>query len=88
MKIFERRYDPEQAKFSTQLKVSFYIIFITAAVIAVICWRGDVADAKEIYNTLLPIFAGVVGYWIGASKAAADAQPKPPKPVEPQKDTA
>lgn len=83
MKLFERRYDPESAKFATQLRISFYVIFITASVIAVICYNGGVSDAKEIYNTLLPIFAGVVGFWIGNAKYAQDQQTQMNKMIAP-----
>ena len=70
----ERRFLPDEAKFATQAKVSGAIIFIMAAVIANLCWRGSVADMKEVYNTLLPFFGIVIGFWIGSSKGAADTR--------------
>lgn len=68
----DRRYDPIASKESTQRRVSFFVIFIVAAVIAVICWKGTMEDIKNLYNTLLPFFGLVLGFWIGSSKGAAD----------------
>lgn len=74
MKEKRREWQLEAAKFSTQEKVSGAIIFIMAAVIANLCWRGEVSDIKEIYNTLLPFFGIVIGFWIGSSKGSADKE--------------
>lgn len=74
MKEKRREWQLEAAKFSTQEKVSGSIIFIMAAVIANLCWRGEVTDIKEVYNTLLPFFGIVIGFWIGSSKGSADKE--------------
>lgn len=72
MRWFDRRYDPIAAKEATQRRISFYVIFLVASVIAVICWKGTLDDIKNLYNTLLPFFGLVLGFWIGSSKGAAD----------------
>lgn len=64
-------------KFNTQRKVTWYLFALVAAVICVICWKGDIAASKGIYDSLLPLFAGAVGYWIGTSKSSADKDPQP-----------
>jgi hypothetical protein len=86
----ERRKPPfmlDQAKFSTQERVTFYVIALVCSVIAFLCFKGGVGDIKEIYNTLLPIFAGVIGFWIGSSKGAADNREQLNKLLTPQPGT-
>lgn len=77
----DRRFDAEGAKFSTQRKVTYYVIALVASVIVGICIRGTITDVLNVYNTLLPIFAGVIGYWIGSSKGADDTR-QPPKETQ------
>ena len=68
----ERRFSVDEAKFTTQRAVTFYIFMLVTAVIGVICWRGEVDDIKNIFNVLVPFFASVIGYWIASSKGSAD----------------
>lgn len=88
MKLFERRYDPIAAKEGTQRRISFYVIFIVASVIAVMCWKGNLEDIKNVYNTLLPFFGLVLGFWIGSSKTAADNREQLNKLIPPPEGTA
>lgn len=67
-----------QDKFKTQRNVTWFLFALVAAVIANICVRGGITDIKGIYDSLLPLFAGAVGYWIGTSKSSADKDPAQP----------
>lgn len=86
MRIRDRRYNQIAAKESTQRHISFYVISIICAVIAVLCLKGSIEDIKNVYNTLLPFLGLVLGFWLGSSKGAADnreqlnrlIQPPPP----------
>ena len=67
-----------QDRFKTQRTVTWFLFSVVAAVIANICYRGSITDIKGIYDSLLPLFAGAVGYWIGTSKSSADKNPIQP----------
>lgn len=64
-------------KFTTQRYVTWFLFALVGTVIANIMARGGISDVKSVYDSLMPLFAGAVGYWIGTSKSSADKDPQP-----------
>lgn len=72
MKLFERRFNPEEEKFSTQRLVTYAIILIFTGVAAWILFYGTVEQRSIIIQCIIGLMIGVVTFWIGSSKGAAD----------------
>lgn len=63
----------DQAKFSTQREVTYVLLLIFAAVVARVMIQDDQAERSMILTTVTNLTLLAVGYWLGASKAAADS---------------
>lgn len=76
MTTTERRQNPpslDEAKFSTQRLVTYALLLIFTAVVANVLLNNDQAERSTIIQTVINFMTFVVGFWIGASKAANDA---------------
>ena len=66
----------EKAKFATQREVTLIIFFLFAVcIVAVMIYGGTQAERSTILQTIVALALFASGYWLGASKAAADNQP-------------
>ena len=72
--MIERRqpFIPDQAKFSTQREVTYVLLVIFAAVVFAVLYQNDQSERSMILQTVINLTLLAVGYWLGASKAAAD----------------
>ena len=76
MTFIEKRqkpFDGAEAKFSTQRLVTYVLLLIFTAVVANVLLINDQAERSTIIQTVINFMTFVVGYWIGASKAATDS---------------
>ena len=63
----------DQAKFSTQRQVTWALLAIFACVVAVVMSQNDQSERSMVLQTVINLTLLAVGYWLGASKAAADS---------------
>ncbi len=71
----EERREPfiiDQAKFSTQREVTYVLLLIFAGVVIAVLWQNDQSERSMVLQTVINLTLLAVGYWLGASKAAAD----------------
>lgn len=71
----EERREPfiiDQAKFSTQRQVTYFLLVIFAGVVGVVLYQDDQSERSMILQTVINLTLLAVGYWLGASKQAAD----------------
>lgn len=67
-----RKFDGDEAKFSTQKVVTYILLLIFAAVTANVLSQSDQAERSTILQTVINLTLLAVGYWLGSSKAAND----------------
>lgn len=71
--MIERRVQNlDAAKFSTQREVTYVLLVIFACVVARVLYDNDQSERSMILQTVINLTLLAVGYWLGASKAAAD----------------
>ncbi len=63
----------ERAKFATQREVTYFLLVIFAGVVVAVFWQQDQQERSTVLQTVVNITLIAVGYWLGASKAAADS---------------
>lgn len=63
----------DEAKFFTQKVVTFAILLIFAGTVATVLYQADQSERSMILQTVINLTLLAVGYWIGASKGAADS---------------
>lgn len=68
----ERRFSPEEAKFSTQKRVTYILLLIFAAVVVNVLLTNDQSERSMVLQTVINLTLLAVGYWLGSSKSAAD----------------
>lgn len=71
---------PDQEKFSTQRAVTYLIILIFAVMAGLVFWNNDQSERSMVIQTIINLVLLAVGYWLGASKQAQDAEHKPADP--------
>lgn len=89
----ERRATPfalDEAKFGTQKVVTYIILFFFASIITnVIYMTQDQSERSMVLQTVVNLTFLAAGFWLGASKAAADNRDQlnkmlvPPQPAAP-----
>lgn len=62
----------DQAKFSTQREVTYVLLVIFAGVVVEVLLNNDQSERSMVLQTVINLTLLAVGYWLGASKAAAD----------------
>lgn len=67
-----RKFDGDEAKFSTQKVVTYILLLIFAAVTANVLSQSDQAERSMMLQTVINLTLLAVGYWLGSSKAATD----------------
>lgn len=67
-----RKFDGDQAKFSTQKVVTYILLLIFASVTANVLAGQDQAERSMLLQTVINLTLLAVGYWLGSSKAATD----------------
>jgi sulfite exporter TauE/SafE len=72
MTIERRTQNLDAAKFSTQREVTYVLLGIFAAVVAAVLYQNDQSERSMVLQTVINLTLLAVGYWLGASKAAAD----------------
>lgn len=87
----ERRKVPfaiDESKFSMQ-KVVTYMIFMcfAAIIINVIFMTQDQSERSMVLQTTINLAFMAAGFWLGASKGAADAREQMAKMLQPQPDS-
>ena len=82
-----RKFDGDEAKFSTQKVVTYILLLIFASVTANVLAGQDQAERSMLLQTVINLTLLAVGYWLGSSKAADAAagarraiNPPPPDP--------
>jgi hypothetical protein len=93
--MVEQRQTPfviEEAKFSTQRVVTYVLLAIFAGVTAAVFFQNDQSERSTVLQTIINLTFLASGYWLGASKGAADMTAKmmprradPPVPEEEKK---
>lgn len=68
MKLFERRYDAEEAKFSTQRTLTYYVVSMFGLVTAWVLYYGSQEQRSIIIQCWIGIMIAGWQYWIGSSK--------------------
>lgn len=63
----------DEAKFATQKSVTYFLLVIFAAVTATVLYQNDQSERSMVLQTVINLTLLAVGYWVGASKAAADS---------------
>lgn len=63
----------DDAKFATQKVVTYILLLIFAAVAGWVLYENDQSERSMILQTVINLTLLAVGYWLGASKAAADS---------------
>ncbi len=63
----------DAAKFSTQREVTYALILIFGGVVFMVLYRNDQSERSMIIQAVITLATLAVGYWLGASKAAADS---------------
>ncbi len=71
--MIDRRQNLDAAKFSTQREVTYVLLMIFAGVVAAVLYGTDQSERSTILQTVINLTILGVGYWLGASKAAADS---------------
>lgn len=72
----EERREPfviDQAKFSTQREVTYVLLLLFVCVTGVVLYQSDQSERSMVLQTVINLTLLAVGYWLGASKAAADS---------------
>lgn len=72
----ERRATIDEAKFATQKAVTYALLLIFAAVSGWVLYQNDQSERSMVLQTVINLTLLAVGYWLGASKAAADSNEK------------
>ncbi len=70
--MIDRRQNLDAAKFSTQREVTYALILIFGGVVFMVLYRNDQSERSMIIQSVITLATLAVGYWLGASKAAAD----------------
>jgi hypothetical protein len=84
----ERRVNTiDEAKFATQKTVTYALLLIFAAVAGWVLYQNDQSERSMVLQTVINLTLLAVGYWLGASKAAADSNDAIGKIMKPQVDT-
>ena len=73
MKFERRTAGLEEAKFSTQKTVTYILLLIFSAVVVAVMTGVDQSERSMILQTVINLTLLAVGYWLGASKQAADS---------------
>ncbi len=63
----------EEAKFATQKTVTYILLLIFASVVVNVLLQTDQAERSTIIQTVINLTILAAGYWLGASKQAADS---------------
>ena len=63
----------EREKFSTQREVTYWLLLIFAIVVVWVLWQNDQSERSMVLQTVINLTLLAVGYWLGASKQAADS---------------
>lgn len=63
----------DEAKFATQKIVTYALLTIFTGVTATILYQNDQSERSMILQTVINLTLLAVGYWVGASKTAADS---------------
>ncbi len=71
--MIDRRQDLDAAKFSTQREVTYALIVVFAGVVFMVLYRNETSERSMIIQSVITLATLAVGYWLGASKAAADS---------------
>lgn len=69
----ERRKAPfvlDQAKFTTQSIVTYFVLLLFACVVAVVFAGDDQAERSTVLQAIINFAMLALGYWLGASKTA------------------
>ncbi len=72
----EERREPfviDRAKFSTQREVTYVLLVIFGVTVVYVLRGEDQSERSMILQTVINLTLLAVGYWLGASKAAADS---------------
>ncbi|MCC7310790.1 MAG: hypothetical protein IT510_06045 [Sulfuritalea sp.] len=62
----------DREKFSTQREVTYILLLVFACVVGTVLYQNDQSERSMILQTVINLTLLAVGYWLGASKAAAD----------------
>lgn len=62
----------DEAKFSTQRVVTYFILFIFACVTAAVFWQDDPAERSDLKQAVINFTMLAIGFWLGSSKGSID----------------
>lgn len=65
-------FEVDQEKFATQRSVTFILLGVFIGVTIQVLYQNDQSERSMILQTVINLTLLAVGYWLGASKQAAD----------------
>lgn len=65
-------FEMDAAKFTTQREVTYVLLVLFAAVTGTVLYQNDQSERSMVLQTVINLTLLAVGYWLGASKQAAD----------------